>query len=57
LKTEHVENLSSRVGCRIENWVTTTEYRRPPGEYNTPPDTTRQLSCVGVGGGVYWARA
>ena len=25
LKTEHVENLSSRVGCRIGNWVTTAD--------------------------------
>ena len=31
MKTKHIENLSSRLGCRIENWVTT----------ETPPDTTQ----------------
>ena len=36
MKTEHVENLSSRVGWRIGNWVTTI----PAGEY-TPPGTTQ----------------
>ena len=56
LKTEHVENLSSRVGCRIGNWVTTADCDRVH-----TPDTTQlnmfrfpiflpNSSCVGVGG-------
>jgi len=36
---KHVENLSSRVGSRIGNWVT-TEY--------TPPDTTQLDSTCSV---------
>ena len=34
LKNEHVENLSSRVGCRTGNWVTTADGY-------TSPDTTQ----------------
>jgi len=43
LKTEHVENLStvsSRVGCRIENWVTTADTIHRPTQLNST-----QQSC------------
>jgi len=39
LKTEHVKNLCSRVGCIIGNWVTTAD---------TPPDTTQLNSTCSV---------
>ena len=52
LKSERVDNLSSRVGCRIGNWVTTANgwiNTHRPTQINSTVESRRRQRCVCIG--------